>query len=43
MRGNQYTAGLTYEPINGIEFSVEGYYKTIDNVIQKWSYIYGIR
>lgn len=34
MRGNQYAAGLTYEPINGIEFSVEGYYKTIDNVIQ---------
>ncbi len=34
MRGNQYAAGFTYEPFNGIEFSVEGYYKTIDNIIQ---------
>lgn len=34
MRGNQYAAGFTYEPCSGIEFSVEGYYKTIDNIIQ---------
>lgn len=34
MRGNQYAASFVYEPVQGIEVTVEGYYKTADNVIQ---------
>lgn len=34
MRSNQYAAGVNYEIMKGLEASVEGYYKTMDNVLE---------
>ncbi|NDP23007.1 MAG: TonB-dependent receptor plug domain-containing protein [Paludibacter sp.] len=34
MNSNQYSAGLFYNLANLIDFSVEGYYKTMDNLIE---------
>lgn len=34
MRSNQYAGGVNYEIMKGLEVSVEGYYKTMDNVLE---------
>lgn len=34
MRSNQYAAGVNYEILKGLDVSVEGYYKTMDNVLE---------
>ena len=34
MRSNQYAGGVNYEIMKGLEASVEGYYKTMDNVLE---------
>lgn len=34
MRSNQYASGVNYEIMKGLEVSVEGYYKTMDNVLE---------
>jgi outer membrane receptor for ferrienterochelin and colicin len=33
-RASQYAIGVVYEPAEGIEFNVEGYYKTMKNLIE---------
>lgn len=34
MRSNQYASGVNYEIMKGLEVSVKGYYKTMDNVLE---------